>query len=48
MIDSRCQSFTARRGPVVHLADLQSSRWLREALLAARRGPVVHRTTKIV
>ena len=32
----------ARRGPVVHFADLV---WLREALLAARRGPVVHRAT---
>ena len=41
-VDSRCQSFTARRGPVVHLADLV---WLREALLAARRSPVVHRAT---
>ena len=43
-IDSRCQSFTARRGPVVHLADLVM--WLREALLSARRGPVVHRATR--
>ena len=40
-IDSRCQSFAARRGSVVHFADL----WLREALLTARRGPVVHRAT---
>ena len=36
--DSRCQPFLARRGPVVHLADLR----LREY---ARRGPVVHRAT---
>ena len=26
LIDSRCQSFTARRGPVVHLADLVVAR----------------------
>ena len=37
-LDSRCQPFLARRGPVVHLADLR----LREY---ARRGPVVHRAT---
>ena len=41
-LDSRCQSFTARRGSVVHLADLV--KWLREALLAARPA-VVHRAT---
>ena len=35
-IDSRCQPFLARRGPVVHLADLREY---------ARRGPVVHRAT---
>ena len=38
-LDSRCQPFLARRGPVVHLADIL---WLREY---ARRGPVVHRAT---
>ena len=42
MVDSRCQPFLARRGPVVHLADLR--KWLREY---ARRGPVVHRATII-
>ena len=38
MLDSRCQPFLARRGPVVHLADLRRE--------YARRGPVVHRATK--
>ena len=33
---SRCQSFTARRGPVASGASRQS----REGLLSARRGPV--------
>ena len=46
-LDSRCQSFTAWRGPVVYFADLVHSEvWLREALLVARRVAVVHRATR--